>query len=182
MLNLDGRSAVADGRTIGTIQVVFSSIPEEENEDTFIGHFHAGVAEWIDAQFGEGGTGESPKAPRPIKLDLEDQLLIPTTIQVKSLFACQNSSRDNGWIRDDSRARNTLVNRNTSFLNRLGQLCIESKIYICGNEACVRNRERMEKVIPSCKWTSFQDWALGAMSCQAYLRQQKKKLGHILTL
>ncbi|GAB1316311.1 hypothetical protein MFIFM68171_06521 [Madurella fahalii] len=62
-----------------------------------------------------------------------------------------------------------------SFLLQLGQLCVEARIRDCQNQACKRIRERMAECAPKCDWTSFRNWVLIAMSCQAAMSHEEKQ-------
>lgn len=125
----------------------------------------------IEAQFGDIGKGRRPSPPRPITLDIDDALLQPATHG-----GCSNSPLSGGsWARHDPMALNERVNKHTTFLNQLGQLCVESKVRYCENETCMRNRTEMDSVAPLCEWKAFREWALTTTSCQASYSEHDKR-------
>jgi hypothetical protein len=134
----------------------------------------AAHAKHVDAQFGEGATGATPLPPSMLLLDLNQQLTLSPSGS-RSRNTCQNVKvRPRMWARDDPRALDMLVNPHAGFLNRLGQLCVGSKIRSCNSRACVANQRAMSKVAPACEWQSFREWALVAMSCQASFSHEQK--------
>ncbi|KAK5998585.1 hypothetical protein PT974_00966 [Cladobotryum mycophilum] len=56
---------------------------------------------------------------------------------------------------------------NSTFLDLVQTLCIQSRLRVCRWPRCRAQMERLQKAMPVCeKWKSFREWALTAGSCQ----------------
>ncbi|KKO96475.1 hypothetical protein THAR02_11424, partial [Trichoderma harzianum] len=60
------------------------------------------------------------------------------------------------------------------FLSQLAHLCIEAKLQSGHHEPCLKIKKAMEVVAPTCNWTTFRDWVLTSMSCQASMSDEQK--------
>ncbi|KAF4226493.1 hypothetical protein CNMCM8980_004696 [Aspergillus fumigatiaffinis] len=66
------------------------------------------------------------------------------------------------------------VDPDAPFLNRLAHFCREAGIRQFGNSRCLRNKEMIEDVMPSCEWPQFREWAVTLSSCHASFAPEEK--------
>src|ERR1700728_713987 len=120
------------------------SFLHERVSEAKLAHINDAITAAINAQFGEGGTGEPPGE---ILLDLNTPLTSPA---LGYEYGCPNAQdRPDMWARDDPQALEALVSPSAGFLNRLGQLCFGAEIRECRNQACLGNKQRIQNVAPA---------------------------------
>ncbi|KAI0440594.1 hypothetical protein F4803DRAFT_552882 [Xylaria telfairii] len=111
------------------------------------------------------------------KFSTKDTLLTSTTQKsdTPAALKCANSNAPKApWL-----AIPHEWSKKYSFFARLGHICSAAKVGECMRQQCVEARKTMEGIAPACRWRSFRDWALTAMSCQhAFTAKQKLSVPH----
>ena len=149
------------------------SFLDEQVSAAKLEHFHAALFDDIDAQFGEGGTGEKPAPPETLRVDIHSSLTLASPTGHNS-SCCNARDRRGMWARDDPNALESLVSPSAGFPNQLAQLCVSAEIHECSNDKCLNTKRSMQKLAPKCAWDSFRNWAIVAMSCQACFSDEQR--------
>ena len=88
--------------------------------------------------------------------------------------------------RDMPQARlKKLVHFPSTFCNQMAQVCARARVRICAWPACVEARCQVDRLVPSCRWTSFRAFAVQSMACLLPFRGRHAKSSgclHILSV